>query len=466
LRPMDDSGPEVSLTLMGRPDGKGGAVMTVFHREDQARCLKAFLDGKHMHFGVDASDGEELIRLPLPNDGVFRTEYREVLDRVQAANDPAPMSDLSVRIAESHGFNTNEFVVYPAHGVGQILAIEEQEVAGVKLELFVINFMKDKMTLRVPTAKVTNVGMRKLSDPALVKRALETLKGSKQFQSSEWSSRAQEYDAKINSGDIVSIAEVVRDLYRLESQPEQSYSERQLYEAALDRLSREIAVVQHMTEAEAIREIEAYLADETPTSKQRAGVSPAMQGNAWKTIGSGHEYTLSRTYSTPRGAATTLEIICTVKSSREVNFVVSDLRFRFKPFRLERKGSLVLGLFTDEPKGALVEVEAIPVSEESRTTMLDVVMSVHREDAHKLLRALASGDDLHFALTNPAPPEEKPFLSTPLQSLAYVLLANDDAFKDLYEETIEKVSVCQDATRARQLGEGWYRRRTPGRDAE
>jgi hypothetical protein len=96
---------------------------------------------------------------------------------------------------------------------------------------------------------------------------------------------------------------------------------------------------------------------------------------------------------------------------------------------------------------------------------LDVVMSVHREDAHKLLRALASGDDLHFALMNPAPPEEKPFLSTPLHSLAHVLLANDDAFKDLYEETVEKVSVCQDATRARQLGESWYRRRTPGRDA-
>jgi RNA polymerase-interacting CarD/CdnL/TRCF family regulator len=221
LRPMDDSGPEVSLTLMGRPDGEGGAVMTVFGREDQARCLKSFLDGKHMHFGVDASDGEKLIRLPLPNDAVFQTVYREVLDRVQTANDPAPIPDLSVRVTEGYGFNINEFVVYPAHGVGQILAIEEQEIAGAKLELFVINFMKDKMTLRVPTAKVANVGMRKLSDPALVKRALETLSGSKQFQSSEWSSCAQEYDAKINSGDIVSIAEVVRDLYRLESQPEQ-----------------------------------------------------------------------------------------------------------------------------------------------------------------------------------------------------------------------------------------------------
>ena len=163
-------------------------------------------------------------------------------------------------LTQRQGFKTNEFVVYPAHGVGQILAIEEQEIAGAKLELFVINFMKDKMTLRVPTAKVANVGMRKLSDPALVKRALETLKGRARIKRTMWSRRAQEYEAKINSGDIVAIAEVVRDLYRSDSQPEQSYSERQLYEAALDRLSREIAVVQHVTETEAVKEIEGQLA--------------------------------------------------------------------------------------------------------------------------------------------------------------------------------------------------------------
>jgi len=163
-------------------------------------------------------------------------------------------------VTQRQGFKANEFVVYPAHGVGQILAIEEQEIAGAKLELFVINFMKDKMTLRVPTAKVANVGMRKLSDPSLVKKALETLKGRARVKRTMWSRRAQEYEAKINSGDIVAIAEVVRDLYRSESQPEQSYSERQLYEAALDRLSREIAVVQHSTETEAVKEIESQLA--------------------------------------------------------------------------------------------------------------------------------------------------------------------------------------------------------------
>ena len=173
---------------------------------------------------------------------------------------PAAAPEPKKPLTQRQGFKTNEFVVYPAHGVGQILAIEEQEIAGTKLELFVISFMKDKMTLRVPTAKVINVGMRKLSEPALVKRALETLKGRARVKRTMWSRRAQEYEAKINSGDIVAIAEVVRDLFRSDSQPEQSYSERQLYEAALDRLSREIAVVQHVTETEAVKEIEGQLA--------------------------------------------------------------------------------------------------------------------------------------------------------------------------------------------------------------
>ena len=182
-------------------------------------------------------------------------------------------------LTQRQGFKTNEFVVYPAHGVGQILAIEEQEIAGAKLELFVINFMKDKMTLRVPTAKVANVGMRKLSEPALVKRALETLKGRARVKRTMWSRRAQEYEAKINSGDIVAIAEVVRDLYRSDSQPEQSYSERQLYEAALDRLSREIAVVQHVTETEAVKEIEGQLA-KSPRRGAKAEAEVEADGDA------------------------------------------------------------------------------------------------------------------------------------------------------------------------------------------
>jgi len=193
-----------------------------------------------------------------------------------AAPAPARPEEPKKPLTQRQGFKTNEYVVYPAHGVGQILSIEEQEIAGAKLELFVINFIKDKMTLRVPTAKVAQVGMRKLSEPALVKKALETLKGRARIKRTMWSRRAQEYEAKINSGDIVAIAEVVRDLYRSESQPEQSYSERQLYEAALDRLSREIAVVQHVTETEAIKEIEATLAK----SPRRGAVKAEAEGEA------------------------------------------------------------------------------------------------------------------------------------------------------------------------------------------
>jgi CarD family transcriptional regulator len=192
---------------------------------------------------------------------------------------PPPRVEEKKPLTQRQGFKTNEFVVYPAHGVGQILAIEEQEIAGAKLELFVINFIKDKMTLRVPTAKVANVGMRKLSDPALVKKALETLKGRARVKRTMWSRRAQEYEAKINSGDIVAIAEVVRDLYRSESQPEQSYSERQLYEAALDRLSREIAVVQHSTETEAVKEIESQLA-KSPRRGAKAEAEGSAEGEA------------------------------------------------------------------------------------------------------------------------------------------------------------------------------------------
>lgn len=156
-------------------------------------------------------------------------------------------------------FKNNDYVVYPSHGVGKITSIEEQEVAGVTLELYVIDFEKDKMTLRVPTAKSESVGMRKLSDPAIVEQALKTLKGRARVKRTMWSRRAQEYEAKINSGDLISIAEVVRDLYRSDRQPEQSYSERQLYEAALDRMAREIAAAKKIDDKAAIGEIESVL---------------------------------------------------------------------------------------------------------------------------------------------------------------------------------------------------------------
>src|SRR5690606_11271415 len=130
----------------------------------------------------------------------------------------------------------------------------------MKLELFVITFEKDKMTLRVPTGKLQSVGMRKLASEDVVKKAMDTLKGRARIKRTMWSRRAQEYEAKINSGDLVAIAEVVRDLYRSESQPEQSYSERQLYEAALDRMAREIAAVEKLVEQSAVQRITEVLA--------------------------------------------------------------------------------------------------------------------------------------------------------------------------------------------------------------
>ena len=156
-------------------------------------------------------------------------------------------------------FRPNDFVVYPAHGVGKIMSIEEQEIAGLRLELFVISFEKDKMTLRVPTNKATEIGMRGLSSPDIVTKALETLKGKAKVKRAMWSRRAQEYEQKINSGDLLSIAEVVRDLHRNDDQREQSYSERQLYEAALERLTREVAAVSGTDEAGAAKKVDDVL---------------------------------------------------------------------------------------------------------------------------------------------------------------------------------------------------------------
>ncbi len=181
--------------------------------------------------------------------------------------------------SQRQGFKTNEYIVYPAHGVGQITAIEEQEVAGHTLELFVIEFDKDKMRLKVPVAKAASIGMRKLAENELVERSLKVVQGRARIKRTMWSRRAQEYDAKINSGDLISIAEVVRDLYRADNQPEQSYSERQLYEAALDRMAREIAAVNKLSETEAVRLIETNL-NKGPKRGKAAEDESSGDGNA------------------------------------------------------------------------------------------------------------------------------------------------------------------------------------------
>ena len=176
-----------------------------------------------------------------------------------AAAAPVVAKKVPANSNRKHEFKTNDHVVYPTHGVGKVSGVEEKEVAGLMMELFIIDFEKDKMTLRVPTLKAKAVGMRKLSSPEVVGNALNTLKGRARIKRTMWSRRAQEYDAKINSGDIMAVAEVVRDLYRSERQPEQSYSERQLFEQALDRMAREIAAVKKIDDDQAVKELEEYL---------------------------------------------------------------------------------------------------------------------------------------------------------------------------------------------------------------
>lgn len=152
-------------------------------------------------------------------------------------------------------FNINQMVVYPSHGVGKVVKVEKQEVAGFELELYVVAFEKDKMTLQVPVDKAIVVGMRELASDDVVAHAMRVLKGKAKVKRAMWSRRAQEYEQKINSGDLIAIAEVVRDLHRTDDQREQSYSERQLYEAALERLTREIAAVAGQGEDMARQEI-------------------------------------------------------------------------------------------------------------------------------------------------------------------------------------------------------------------
>lgn len=164
-------------------------------------------------------------------------------------------------MAEQFLFNPGDFVVYPTHGVGKVLSIETQEIAGHELQLFVISFVRERMTLRVPTSKVETSGLRKLSSPKIMDSALTTLQGRARVKRTMWSRRAQEYEAKINSGDPISIAEVVRDLHRDTSQPEQSFSERQIYESAIDRLARELAAVENIDKDKATEKLEELLTE-------------------------------------------------------------------------------------------------------------------------------------------------------------------------------------------------------------
>jgi CarD family transcriptional regulator len=178
--------------------------------------------------------------------------------------------------AKALGFSVGDHVVYPKHGVGRIMELQSTEIAGAKLELYVLRFEKERMTLRVPTNKAEAVGMRKLSSQATLADAMSTLKGKPRIKRTMWSRRAQEYEAKINSGDLVSIAEVVRDLHRAEDQPEQSYSERQIYEAAIGRLARELAAMEGVDEAAAQTKIEAVLMKKLAAARAGAAAQDAV----------------------------------------------------------------------------------------------------------------------------------------------------------------------------------------------
>src|SRR5665213_1086113 len=213
------------------------------------------------HGGIDHNPAYVLVHIAVPGRALPGAPgSRDRMNMTTAKAAPAPAAKkIPANTNRKHEFKTNDHVVYPTHGVGRIMKIEEQEVAGTRLELFVITFDKDKMTLRVPTLKAKAVGMRKLSSVDIVNNALNTLKGRARIKRTMWSRRAQEYEAKINSGDLVSIAEVVRDMHRASGQPEQSYSERQLYEAALARMAREVAAVEKTDEPTAVKRVETML---------------------------------------------------------------------------------------------------------------------------------------------------------------------------------------------------------------
>ena len=175
-----------------------------------------------------------------------------VVAKPAVAAAPAAPKKLSFKIGEQ--------VVYPAHGVGRITAIEEQEIAGSKLELYIVDFEREKLRLKVPTNRAEQKGMRRLADRGLIEHAMKVIRGRARIKRTMWSRRAQEYDAKINSGDLIAVAEVVRDLYRSDRQPEQSYSERQLFEQALLRMARELAAGRKVDDDQSVKELSEFLA--------------------------------------------------------------------------------------------------------------------------------------------------------------------------------------------------------------
>ena len=181
-------------------------------------------------------------------------------------------------------FKSGQYIVYPAHGVGKVTGIEQDVIAGFDIETYVVHFEQDKMTLRVPTAKAATSGMRPLSNELILKDSFTTLKGRARIKRTMWSRRAQEYEAKINSGDLILVSEVVRDLHRTDAQPDQSYSERQLYERAIDRMVREVAAIKKVDRGIALDEVlEILTKARTRQAAKAAKDAEAAEGNDGET---------------------------------------------------------------------------------------------------------------------------------------------------------------------------------------
>ena len=162
-------------------------------------------------------------------------------------------------VKKNKEFKIGEVVVYPKHGVGEIIKLESMEVSSIKTKFYVVKMEQGKLTIRVPLDKQNEVGLRKISSKKIIDEVFNTLKLKPKIRRIMWSRRAQEYDTKILSGDPIRIGEVVRDLFRKNSQPEQSYSERQMFQVALERLAREVAAVEKTDYFQATEKIESTL---------------------------------------------------------------------------------------------------------------------------------------------------------------------------------------------------------------
>ncbi len=180
-----------------------------------------------------------------------------------------PANDVAVKVP-GLDFSSGDYVVYPAHGVGQVEGIETQTIGGMEVKLYAVSFEKDRMRLKIPVFKAKTSGLRKVCGGEHLDNALKTLKGRSRIKRMMWSRRAQEYEMKINSGDPVAIAEVLRDLKRSNDDTEQSYSERQIYQSALERLAREVAIVEKMSEEKAADHIEKLMGKKKPANDRKA----------------------------------------------------------------------------------------------------------------------------------------------------------------------------------------------------